>query len=129
MSTEVRNNTALERFEIYVDGAIAGYAEYQDTNAERAFVHTEIYSQYEGQGYGRVLVETALNQTPPPPPGAGGGGGQCGRQWGGRPLAGPPGRRRAGGESTPLSSTAAPAGIQGVTSGGSAPVSRRPNLP
>ncbi|WP_280438758.1 GNAT family N-acetyltransferase [Nocardia cyriacigeorgica] len=63
MSTEVRNNTALERFEIYVDGAIAGYAEYQDTNAERAFVHTEIYSQYEGQGYGRVLVETALNQT------------------------------------------------------------------
>ncbi|WP_280206582.1 GNAT family N-acetyltransferase, partial [Nocardia cyriacigeorgica] len=70
MSTEVRNNTALERFEIYVDGAIAGYAEYQDTNAERAFVHTEIYSQYEGQGYGRVLVETALNQTRPPPHGA-----------------------------------------------------------
>ncbi|WP_280440126.1 GNAT family N-acetyltransferase, partial [Nocardia cyriacigeorgica] len=65
MSTEVRNNTALERFEIYVDGAIAGYAEYQDTNAERAFVHTEIYSQYEGQGYGRVLVETAQNQTRP----------------------------------------------------------------
>ncbi|MBF6099070.1 N-acetyltransferase [Nocardia cyriacigeorgica] len=63
MSTEVRNNTALERFEIYVDGAIAGYAEYQDTNAERAFVHTEIYPQYEGQGYGRMLVETALNQT------------------------------------------------------------------
>ncbi|WP_280499500.1 GNAT family N-acetyltransferase [Nocardia cyriacigeorgica] len=63
MSTEVRNNTALERFEIYVDGAIAGYAEYQDTNAERAFVHTEIYSQYEGQGYGRMLVETALNQS------------------------------------------------------------------
>ncbi|WP_280230940.1 GNAT family N-acetyltransferase [Nocardia cyriacigeorgica] len=71
MSTEVRNNTALERFEIYVDGAIAGYAEYQDTNAERAFVHTEIYSQYEGQGYGRVLVETALNQTRAPHHGAG----------------------------------------------------------
>ncbi|WP_280473267.1 GNAT family N-acetyltransferase, partial [Nocardia cyriacigeorgica] len=70
MSTEVRNNTALERFEIYVDGAIAGYAEYQDTNAERAFVHTEIYSQYEGQGYGRVVVETALNQTRAPHHGA-----------------------------------------------------------
>ncbi|MGK8511299.1 GNAT family N-acetyltransferase [Nocardia asiatica] len=63
MSTEVNNNTALERFEIYVDGAIAGYAEYQDTASERAFVHTEIYPRYEGQGYARLLVETALNST------------------------------------------------------------------
>ncbi|GAA5045734.1 GNAT family N-acetyltransferase [Nocardia callitridis] len=63
MSTEVRNNTALERFEIYVDDAIAGYAEYQDTAAERAFVHTEIYPRYEGQGYASLLVETALNTT------------------------------------------------------------------
>lgn len=63
MSTEVRNNTALERFEIYVDGALAGYAEYQDTANERAFVHTEIYPRHEGQGYGRVLVEAALNAT------------------------------------------------------------------
>jgi len=61
MSTEVRNNTTLERFEIYVDGAIAGYAEYQDTASERAFVHTEIYPRHEGQGYGRVLVQAALN--------------------------------------------------------------------
>jgi len=61
MSTEVRNNTTLERFEIYVDGAIAGYAEYQDTANERAFVHTEIYPRHEGEGYGRVLVAAALN--------------------------------------------------------------------
>ncbi|MBF6127931.1 GNAT family N-acetyltransferase [Nocardia brasiliensis] len=63
MSTEVRLNTALERFEIHVDGAIAGYAEYQDTQSERAFVHTEIYPSYEGQGYGRDLLEAALNST------------------------------------------------------------------
>lgn len=61
MSTEVRNNAMLERFEIYVDGAIAGYTEYQDTASERAFVHTEIYPQHEGQGYGRALVQAALN--------------------------------------------------------------------
>ncbi|MEV4129715.1 GNAT family N-acetyltransferase [Nocardia sp. NPDC049707] len=61
MSTEVRNNFALERFEIYVDGAIAGYAEYQDTGAERAFIHSELDSGYEGHGYGRVLVQAALN--------------------------------------------------------------------
>jgi predicted GNAT family acetyltransferase len=60
MSTEVRNNTALERFEVYVDGAIAGYSDYQDTASERAFVHTEIYQRHEGQGYGRLLVAAAL---------------------------------------------------------------------
>ncbi|WP_227997602.1 GNAT family N-acetyltransferase [Nocardia australiensis] len=63
MSTEVRKNTTLERFEIYVDGAIAGYAECQDTATERAFVHTEIYPRHKGQGYGRVLLESALNST------------------------------------------------------------------
>ncbi len=61
MSTEVRNNFALERFEIYVDGAIAGYAEYQDTGAERAFIHTEIDPRHESRGYGRVLAQAALN--------------------------------------------------------------------
>ncbi|MEU2256240.1 GNAT family N-acetyltransferase [Nocardia xishanensis] len=63
MSTEIRNNIALERFEIYVDGAIAGYAEYQDTASERAFVHTEIYPDYERQGYATQLVGTALAGT------------------------------------------------------------------
>ncbi|MFR9750429.1 GNAT family N-acetyltransferase [Nocardia sp. 004] len=63
MSTEIRNNTALERFEIYVDGVIAGYAEYQDTMSERAFVRTQISPPYEGQGYARMLVESALNRT------------------------------------------------------------------
>ncbi|WP_280329523.1 GNAT family N-acetyltransferase [Nocardia wallacei] len=61
MSTDVRNNTQLDRFEIYVDGGLAGIAEYQDTAAERAFVHTEIYPRYEGSGYGRTLVQGALD--------------------------------------------------------------------
>ncbi|MET7771322.1 GNAT family N-acetyltransferase [Nocardia sp. NPDC005366] len=63
MSTEVTNNTALERFEIFVDGAIAGYAEYQDTTSERGFVHAEIYPRYEGQGLGRTLVRSALDSS------------------------------------------------------------------
>lgn len=63
MSTEVRINTALERFEIYVDGDIAGYAEYQDTASERAFVHTEIHPRYERQGYAKELIGTALRTT------------------------------------------------------------------
>ncbi|WP_024801588.1 GNAT family N-acetyltransferase [Nocardia sp. BMG51109] len=61
MSTDVRNNKELDRFEIYVDDGLAGIAEYQDTAAERAFVHTEIYSRYGGQGYGRTLVHAALD--------------------------------------------------------------------
>ncbi|ONM46601.1 GNAT family N-acetyltransferase [Nocardia donostiensis] len=63
MSTQVCNNTALERFEIHVDGTVAGYAEYQDTASDRAFVHTEIDPRFEGQGYARMLVETALDDT------------------------------------------------------------------
>ncbi|MEU8895406.1 GNAT family N-acetyltransferase [Nocardia sp. NPDC048505] len=57
---QVRDNTQLDRFELSVDGALAGWAEYQDTAAERAFVHTEIEPRYEGHGYGTLLVEAAL---------------------------------------------------------------------
>ncbi|WP_328389337.1 GNAT family N-acetyltransferase [Nocardia sp. NBC_00416] len=63
MPTEVRNNIALERFEITVDGEVAGYTEYQDTVGERAFVHTEIDPRFDGRGYARTLVESALNET------------------------------------------------------------------
>ncbi|MFI6871256.1 GNAT family N-acetyltransferase [Nocardia sp. NPDC050406] len=60
---EVRKNAALDRFELLVDGQVAGLAAYQDTANERAFVHTEIYPQFEGQGYGRKLVQAALDAT------------------------------------------------------------------
>ncbi|MFE3191311.1 GNAT family N-acetyltransferase [Nocardia sp. NPDC059240] len=62
-SIEVRKNAALDRFELYVDDYLAGVAAYQDTANERAFVHTEIYPQHEGLGYGRKLVQGALDQT------------------------------------------------------------------
>ncbi|MBF6213491.1 N-acetyltransferase [Nocardia puris] len=63
MSTEVRDNTAQQRFEIYVDGAVAGHTEYQDTASERAFVHTEIDPRYEGRGYAKQLVAAALSRS------------------------------------------------------------------
>ncbi|WP_324192540.1 GNAT family N-acetyltransferase [Nocardia transvalensis] len=59
----VTNNTSLDRFELHIDGNLAGTTEYQDTAGERAFVHTEIYPRYEGQGYGRKLVKAALDTT------------------------------------------------------------------
>ncbi|WP_327149129.1 GNAT family N-acetyltransferase [Nocardia sp. NBC_01329] len=63
MPTEVRNNIALERFEITVDGEVAGYTEYQDTAGERAFVHTEVDPRFDGSDYARALVESALDAT------------------------------------------------------------------
>lgn len=63
LTTEIRDNTSLDRFELYVDGLLAGVAAYQDTAAERALVHTEIYPRYAGQGYGRVLVQGVLDRT------------------------------------------------------------------
>ncbi|MFC4374020.1 GNAT family N-acetyltransferase [Nocardia halotolerans] len=61
MVTEVRNNAALERFELTVDGSPAGCIEYQDTGGERALVHTEIYSGFEGRGLAGALVRSALD--------------------------------------------------------------------
>ncbi|MFI2231509.1 GNAT family N-acetyltransferase [Nocardia testacea] len=63
MPTEVRNNTALERFEITVEGEVAGYTEYQDTVGERAFVHTEVDPRFDGQRCARALVAGALDAT------------------------------------------------------------------
>lgn len=60
---EIRDNTALDRFELSIDGNLAGIAEYQDTASERAFVHTEIYPEHAGQGYGREFVQAALDST------------------------------------------------------------------
>ncbi|MFJ2666170.1 GNAT family N-acetyltransferase [Nocardia fluminea] len=61
MATEVRNNTALERFELTTDGQPAGYIEYQDTGDERALVHTETYSRFEGRGLANTLIKAALD--------------------------------------------------------------------
>jgi predicted GNAT family acetyltransferase len=59
----VRNNPDRSRFELCVDGAVAGTADYQDTAGERVFVHTEIDPDYAGRGLARLLVQTALDRT------------------------------------------------------------------
>ncbi len=68
MRTRVEHNTALRRFEIYAgaDGEpdlLAGFAAYEDAGANRAFVHTEIYPRYAGQGLAKVLIAAALDAT------------------------------------------------------------------
>jgi predicted GNAT family acetyltransferase len=57
----VRDNTEAHRFEIVVDGAVAGFADYHDRGMRRSFTHTEIDPAYEGRGLGSTLVRAVLD--------------------------------------------------------------------
>jgi predicted GNAT family acetyltransferase len=61
--TDVRNQPKKARFEIIVDGEVAGYAEYRSAPGARAFVHTVIEERFEGQGLAAKLVAAALDAT------------------------------------------------------------------
>jgi predicted GNAT family acetyltransferase len=60
---EVRDNPAEQRFEVLVDGRVAGFARYQLMGEDYAFTHTEIDDAYEGQGLGSALVRGLLETT------------------------------------------------------------------
>jgi predicted GNAT family acetyltransferase len=50
------------RFEIHVDGRLAGFAQYRMKDAGLiVFTHTEIDDAYEGRGLGSVLIRAALD--------------------------------------------------------------------
>jgi predicted GNAT family acetyltransferase len=59
----VRHNAAERRFEIAVDGRLAGLTAYLDHEKQRIFYHTEIADEFAGQGLGSILVREALQQT------------------------------------------------------------------
>jgi uncharacterized protein len=49
-----------ERFEVRVDGEVAGFSEYRRHHDVIAFIHTLIDPRFEGQGLGSQLVRSAL---------------------------------------------------------------------
>ena len=57
----VTNNEAASRYEIHVDGKLAGFLEYRDVSGVLAFVHTEVDDAYAGQGLGGELARFALD--------------------------------------------------------------------
>ena len=61
MATVV-NNPTESRYEIHVDGKVAGFTQYRDTPDAIDFVHTEIDDAYEGHGLGGQLARGALDQ-------------------------------------------------------------------
>ena len=63
MATQVVDNPDQHRYEIHVDGTVAGFAAYRRRSGVVTFTHTEIDPAYEGQGLGSALARSALDQT------------------------------------------------------------------
>lgn len=62
-TTEVLDATDRSRFEVYVDGQLAGFTEYFDRGDVRTFPHTEVDEAYEGQGLAKQVISGALDAT------------------------------------------------------------------
>ncbi|WVH81257.1 GNAT family N-acetyltransferase [Lentzea sp. DG1S-22] len=57
----VIKNEAESRYEVHVDGKLAGFLEYRDVAGVLALVHTEVDDAYAGQGLGGQLAKFALD--------------------------------------------------------------------
>ncbi|GHA88630.1 GNAT family N-acetyltransferase [Streptomyces termitum] len=58
---DVRLDDARHRYEIRVEGALAGFTSFRDREDRRVFFHTEIDDAYAGQGLAGILVRHALD--------------------------------------------------------------------
>lgn len=56
----VSDNADRSRFEISVDGTVAGFAQYRREGDRLVLTHTEVGDEYAGQGLGSVLVRETL---------------------------------------------------------------------
>jgi predicted GNAT family acetyltransferase len=63
MAIEVKDNPGQDRFEITVDGELAGFTVYRRRPGLKAFIHTEVDPSHEGEGLGGKLVAAALDAT------------------------------------------------------------------
>jgi hypothetical protein len=61
MAHEVRDVPERSRFEIVVDGEVAGFADYRVDGTRWIFPHTVIDAHRRGRGLGAELVEAALD--------------------------------------------------------------------
>ena len=62
MSISIVKNEKLNRFEIYFDGELAGFAEFEVSNQKISYTHTEIDPRFGGQGLGSKLIKEALDE-------------------------------------------------------------------
>lgn len=60
MTTDVADAPDRSRFEITVDGVLAGFSAYRRRPGRVVFTHTEIGPEWEGRGLGSILAARAL---------------------------------------------------------------------
>jgi uncharacterized protein len=58
---DVRDNAERSRYEVTVDGTLAGIAHYVAAGDGRVFDHTKIEPAFEGKGIGSLLARGALD--------------------------------------------------------------------
>ncbi|GAA2283554.1 GNAT family N-acetyltransferase [Nonomuraea roseoviolacea subsp. roseoviolacea] len=63
MAIEVVDAPARSRFEVLVDGEVAGFADYRLLPQKIVFTHTEVRPEHEGQGLAGRLVGHALDMS------------------------------------------------------------------
>lgn len=60
---EVIDSADHSRFEVHVDGNLAGFTEYFDKADLRTFPHTEVDDAYAGQGLAKRVIKEGLDAT------------------------------------------------------------------
>jgi predicted GNAT family acetyltransferase len=61
MTTTVVANEAAGRYEIRVDGTLAGFTQFHVNGDVATFPHTEIEPEFEGKGLASQLIRAALD--------------------------------------------------------------------
>lgn len=63
MTETVSRQSDPDRFEISVDGQVAGFVQFTDRDGRRVIPHTEIDPEFGGRGLGGTVVRAALEAT------------------------------------------------------------------
>ena len=58
--TTVTHDDQDQRYEIHVDGTLAGFIDYELSDGRIVMVHTEVFDEYQGQGVAGTLAGEAL---------------------------------------------------------------------
>jgi len=60
MNTNVIHNAELKRYEIHLDGELAGFADYRLADSDLTFYHTEVFPIHRGKNLAAILMEATL---------------------------------------------------------------------
>ena len=61
MDTEIRDNPDQRRYELFADGALAGFAAYRVRDGLTVITHSEVDNAYRGKGLGGILARQTLD--------------------------------------------------------------------